>query len=355
MTVTGPVAAAKPRELGVRVSRRPIGFTLTELLIVMAVLSLLLILMAPGISRATALARRAQCAGRLRAITDAYHLRRNTTVHSAAKPFDVHNQWPGQLREQVSGHSSAFRCPSDPDPRPFTELPVLERKWFGQEDSRTDLDLFASEPVWEEMSLAEASPQPGVWKVNEQVFADLVLDQGTNQVANLPPYTPGSNPNVCYMLVDDEGSGGDRDFEDLVFRIESEPDGTLIITCVGKGVTVHDHDLIGPFLTAPNVSTGAGPFTFPARGPLSYGMTMHANRERFQGRTVLVLDYLDDVVMPGVQTNDVSWATLQAPRHLDRCNVAFASGDVEALRPEEIDPNVDALRQRLWDPISPDP
>jgi prepilin-type N-terminal cleavage/methylation domain-containing protein/prepilin-type processing-associated H-X9-DG protein len=325
------------------------AFTLIELLIVMAVLSLVMTIIVPSASRAAALARRAICAKTASGIAQAYQMRINEHTFGANKPFDISLDWGTQLEEQVNHHPLAYFCVEDTDPRQYTDRPTLERDWFGRNEGYTDLGLFSGETYWETMDFKD-SPlygEPAVWKVNPDVYASLNLQPNVNQ--DLPMYTPGGTPNVYYLLVEDAG-GGDHDFEDLVLKVEKDNNGDLEFSCVSKGDTVHSHDLAGPDWEVESVDEGDGPFFFEMRGAVSYGMNWHANRAPMSSRTILIADYKADIIWPHLTTGPDGWTENNAPRHLGKLNVAYGDGAVEAMSPSEIDPIDEDVRETLWRP-----
>ena len=331
------------------------AFTLIELLIVMAVLSLLMTIVVPSAQRAAALARRAICAKTAGGITQAYQMRINEQTFGIVRPFDISLDWGIQLENQVNHHPLAYFCVEDTDPRQYTGRPILEREWFGDSDSRVDLNLFSTEPYWETMDFVDSplAGQMGVWKVNSEVYDSMQFGEGVNQYP--PMYTPGGNPNVYYMLVEDAG-GGDSDFEDLIFKVEETNYGDFTLSVVHKGVTVHSHDLISEQWTVDNIEAGDGPFYFEMRGAVSYGMNWHANRAPMTSRTILLTDFKANIIWPHITAGDDSYGENAAPRHLGRLNVGFADGAVEAMDPNAIDPVDEDIRETLWRPPgAPDP
>jgi len=334
-----------------RQPHRP-GFTLTELLIVLAILAMLMTMVVPAVQRGAAVARRANCAKKLRAICEAYQIRIQSDLLGPDKRFDVNNSWAIQLRNQVGAHVRAFYCVEDPAPRKAASLPRMERRWDGNPEGAVPLQLFDAEPVWEEGPLSDyGTSGPGVWKVNQEVYSELSLQQGVSQIDELPQYEPGSNPDVYYMLINDEGSaGGDADYEDLIFKVENESDGTVTMTMEHLGYTVFTHDLYGPLLEVKDIGkTANGEYLFESHGPISYGMTSLANRRGFATRTVLALDFKKDVIHPNMDEPSEEWDEFNAPRHLGECNIVFAEGSVEGMRPDEISMGDPTIREKYWD------
>jgi hypothetical protein len=154
------------------------------------------------------------------------------------------------------------------------------------------------------------------------------------------------------MLVNDDVTG-DYDFEDIVFRVEEDPDtGTATMDVAWSGVTWFTLDLHGPLGdTWLDVGdSGAGPFVFPGRGPLSYGMNWHADNLRLGGNFILALDFRDDVVYVGADSNVVHWPKYIAQRHLGKTNVVSVDGSVRCVDVETIDPTVAENRRDYWNP-----
>jgi prepilin-type N-terminal cleavage/methylation domain-containing protein/prepilin-type processing-associated H-X9-DG protein len=333
------------------------AFTLTELLIVVAILGLLMSLVIPSVYRGAAMARQANCAKKLRAVGQAYHARLGSDSLTDTTPFDVNNSWPVQLRHQVGRHVSAFYCVEDLAPRRVSDRPGLQRRWesgYGHDTMETTpLLFFNADPIWDEMSLADSGTLgPGVWKVNETVYSGLSLSEGVSQVGNLPQYDPGSNPNVYYMLINDEGpNSGDADYEDAVFKVVEEPDGTATITIESKGSSAFDLDFLGYDFTVYGVEeTTNQSWTFEGAGNVSYGMTSQANRKGFITRKILAFDFRTAVAHPNMSDPGDEWAEFQAPRHLGKTNVVFADGSVESMFPDELDPGDENIRKTFWEP-----
>ena len=336
-------------------TRRPqtrSAFTLTELLVVIAVLSLLATMIVPTVKRAAAIGRQTHCAKKLRAICEAYQIRIQMGISGMDDPFDVNNSWAAQLRDQVGGHVRAFYCVEDPAPRKSATMPRLERRWDGVYGDPVPLELFDADPVWDEMPLSDLGADgPGVWKVSSETYASLNLQQGVSQLNNLPQYEPGDTPDVYYMLINDEGSGGgDADYEDLIFRVEEDIDGTITISTQHLGYTVFTHDLHGPLLDVMDVGKYQGvEYVFKSHGPISYGMTAFANRRGFGTRTILALDFKKDVVHPNMTNPAEEWDEFVAPRHLGKCNVVFGDGSVKLLDPDEVTTADPDIRKDIWE------
>ena len=334
------------------------AFTLTELLIVMAIVAALATLIVPTLSRAAAMSRSLLCQANLRHLAEAFQTHRSAMTMDLAEAYSVADQCPLHLRSYLSNHSLALLCPEELDPEPYFENVDL----FATSDNRWnswDLHLFDTTPVWEEMAASEISPGtvPGVWKVNEEVFEQLQLSERHNIVDELPRYEPGEEPGVYYYLVEDqrhgpEGqyAGDDMDFEDIIFRIEETYSGTRTISVYSSGSTYCNFDLMSTLTEYLNVKGTDIAMECPGFAGQSYGMNWHADNTRQDYRMALAVDYGIDVVFVGADVLDDEWPRFQMPRHLGKMNVAFTDSSVQAMRAAEIDPTVPGLRRQHWNP-----
>lgn len=120
---TSQMLGCRPR----KANRRPLGFTLVELLVVVAVIAMLAALLLPALSRARESAQRAACQNNLRQLGIAFelYLEENRDTYPAAQdPVSVSpyywlwmgRGWRRLLAEYVPGdkeNPGVFFCPSD--------------------------------------------------------------------------------------------------------------------------------------------------------------------------------------------------------------------------------------------------
>lgn len=347
------------------IPRKLRGFSLTELLIVLMVLSLLIAVVMPSMLRGLALARRASCSANLRHIGQAFITRQTSVGVGEVGPMSA-NGWARVLKPYLSNNPEASICPSDELPRmglPNVKLKIWSAPWIsGHEPWMTDVLNFHP-PLWEEMDCPK--PGPGLWKMNDEDYQVFRTNpEHTYAPSLLKKYTPGEDPN-SYWFVFEEGrqagsAGSEQDYNDFYLHVTELPSGQVKVTAeviwlgaryalvMEDGSEIGDDDnLLGADLT--------GPFFLDGQR-LSYGMSWRAGDLTRGQRKVVALDYEREVAHVGGNSGTVDdWAETVAPRHLSRINVLFADGGVLTMDPDEIDPGEPGSENdlRFWDPRGP--
>jgi 6-phosphogluconolactonase (cycloisomerase 2 family) len=96
-----------------------------------------------------------------------------------------------------------------------------------------DLETFTYYPYWLEGAHTDFNRDPGLWKVNNEVYNNGDLDRWT-----MPQYTPGLDPNVYWFIFEDARTGEDnwqsswdKDFNDFDIKVVKDPAaGTVELT-----------------------------------------------------------------------------------------------------------------------------
>ncbi|KKN90623.1 hypothetical protein LCGC14_0225660 [marine sediment metagenome] len=367
--------------------RRDAGFTLTELLIVIAIVGVLTSVVVVAARRMVASSRRVVCQTNLHQIHVAYALRKadelanNIVVRRKTGPLEMGvvarpitrsssdsvsvlqaYGWGGVLRKYMGDNNAVMQCPSDAEPTDaFPDIRLRVWGSGGAEHSDYDLNLTSGYPHWEYGSAAEMDPQPGIWKV-QAGHNPFEFPENRNNIDRLPKYEPVGDGSEYWYLVEtaryggDYHAGGDLDYNDIVFKITET--ATEVLVEAYQFWVGQTYNLIGPDGTIygdSNQSVGTdstrGPFRF-ARVVLSYGMNSQVVDLPPAARRILVLDYDAEVCYTGddVGVNE-GWAKLRDGRHLGRCNVLFAGGDVVSYAPDAIDPEASqANYETYWAP-----
>ena len=329
------------------------GFTLTELLIVVAVLALLATMAIPAFSRVAAMGRSIKCQKNLASIAQAY----NTFVARQAA-LDTHrifspNTWRTSIHPLLGGQSAPFYCPEDEMPE--FSMPVSSIRIYGYDGESIlyDVQLFDTHPYWLEGAHNDFLPdKPGMWRVNNDVY-----DGGSLDRYNMPTYTPGSDPDVSWWIIEDQRYGdkhqyatGDQDFNDLDIRMTDLGAGIYEVKAThgdaGYSFGVVDEDGVETRETNGKI----GPLVLEGDGG-SYGVNWQAARLRVGDRRILVMDFSDDIIYVGRRLESIpsNWQSVEA-RHLGKVNYAMVDGSVHSASPEEIDPADSDIDGQFWTP-----
>ena len=139
------------------------------------------------------------------------------------------------------------------------------------------IDLFTAYPYWLDGAAADVGGGAGIWKVNEEDYANIVepqLDEGLNAIGFLPQYTPGTDPNSYWLLIEDLRvlrTGSDDDYEDLIIHVTEHPD--YFELWAYRGYSIYDFqlaDLHGNVFVDVGRQGNTGPFhVVPEPGTLS--------------------------------------------------------------------------------------
>ncbi len=131
------------------------------------------------------------------------------------------------------------------------------------------IDLFTAYPHWLDGSAADVGGGEGIWKVNEEDYANIVapqLDERRNAIGFLPQYTPGADPNSYWLLIEDlrvRRTGSDDDYEDLIIHVTEYPD--YLELWAYRGYSIYGFQLAGAggeVYYDVGLGENTGPFTF---------------------------------------------------------------------------------------------
>ena len=294
------------------------GFTLVELLVVVAIIALLVTTLTPALLIARDLARATICASNLHQIHSAFRGRDSGEIVEGDLYCRV-SQWPSAPMKVVSD-VRIYSCP---------EAPV----------SDTNIDDY-------------------------RICADL----GGSAVVEVPfedGYDPDGQGGLCRLIEDDadhslwgfEG-GMFRDLwtgsVDVTIRVDKN---TGIATNVSGGYYGHegeDADIISLRFRGEvvpgwedfrNVPDGAN-FELGGSGMTNYGMNAKVSGCEIAPDTIVLLDYIARTAYR-YDSEDVAGNLVESARHLGRLNVLYCSGAVRRRGPTELDP---AVHLDAWTP-----
>jgi prepilin-type N-terminal cleavage/methylation domain-containing protein len=330
------------------------GFTLTELLTVVAVIGLLLAIMAPATARGFAMARSLKCKANLRHIGQAVEARRNE-VYTSGRDVMEADGWLDATKEILGKNQDALLCSEATTAEmSYPDIKVAVRR---PNAFYYYMDTFTAYPYWEEMSGAEMPFAPGIWKLNMEEYAKLNPQEGVYAVPRLPRYTPGKNPKEYIFVFEDQRSGsgdvgyGDLDYDDVGLRVVEDPAKGELTIRTTKGATWFSFDLIGPRKGEiySDIQNNGGPFPFNLMYT-SYGMNWQVDKFQTKEDKILILDYGKEVVEVAGERYMDDWTEEVRPRHLGKVNVLMGNMSVISMDPDEIDPGVMENEEKYWTP-----
>ena len=299
------------------------GFTLIEVLVVIAIIAILIGLLVPGVQLAREAANRLQCSNNLHNIGIAYHTFLDQNGNKTAN-FPGDTLWIQRLLPYLEMQNTIFVCPSD---TPLTN---------------------------------------GGWNPASQ-FNVSVLVQGTGagtlQMSDSSIYWQminGTYGSGCYDETDFDYPSHMTFDDDITVKVVIGGDGTITLTTTGE----EDYGQVYEFLDANGNGLGSAgigstvviPSTAGA-AETSYGVN---NAAKWFALTedsgkVLAVEYQYVVAnlvttKPRPSTMD-NWPNACAARHGGSLNVLFRDGSVQDMLPYvEIDPRVQALYEQYWVP-----
>lgn len=286
------------------------AFTLSELLVSIAIIGVLASLGIPAVFQARQSARRAECTNNLRQLGLAYGQR---VAQSGTLALATPAGWSQSLGKFVENNSTVFVCPNG--------------------NTETGAAGMSCRVVH------------GGWPVQSIPLEPGTRCQKHNETAS------------SYELWIEDWNNWD--FADLRLLVESQPDGTQRVTVIlvnsSSTFTILSDD--GTALLE-NVDhhnwRGRSCIAASARG--SYGVNSHCDRFTASDRNkLLLLEYEKRVAnVVGPDAND-DFKSLVAARHQGLCNVLLADGSVSSHAIDEIDPSNLIIHDKLWKPVKESP
>jgi len=305
------------------------GFTLVELLVVIAIIGILMALITPAVQGTRESGRANTCRNNLHNIGAAY---RNFLTKKSQASFSA-DAWMSNLRPYIEENTAVFECPS-------AETDEIDES----------LDqYFANQPVGK----VKLTRHPGG-------ALELELKPGPHCKVKAGQWESASYD----LLFEWSTSGGD--WNDLVLRFETQ-NNTVKVTCIenDRGPNAPGGGSFSSEVFAPDgshiMSIGSRdhpqdvpPGFYPAhgRGQLSdYGMNnLVGDFLPDEANKILMVEYRKIVAhVAGPDAYDI-WSDMVAPRHRGTLNVLYQGGHIKTHTPNEIDPEVLEIQNKLWKP-----
>jgi prepilin-type N-terminal cleavage/methylation domain-containing protein/prepilin-type processing-associated H-X9-DG protein len=333
-------------------SKHRAGFTLPEMLTVIAIVLIVIGMLLPGLSESKKAANQAICANNLHQIYLAY---RSQKSDIATKPMKSAFGWQGKLLPYMSDVTKMTICPSDNgDGMSGTMSSSLIVEARSGTSVRASMDLEAG-PFTRRVDAHTTDAEiDSMWGGNGG------WAKNTRNNANLGEHS--------YLLFfeDIRTGGGDMDHNDLVLMVTESDYGVEIeFISESAGYKFFLMERTGKVIWEDMDNSGKtqpGATYMMDGSPSSYGMNtaLPLLQKRSSGSSkIFMLDYLRSVAEGGHNGLDPwnDWmndqGVLKFARHHGRCNISFFDGHVKINDPEDIDPKIAEYRDDLWI-ISPD-
>lgn len=290
----------------------PSGFTVLELVVIIAILIILAGLALPVILQTNSSARRNYCANNLRNIGVAYH---SNAAHNS-RSMSAYD-WRLSVLEEMEDNDSMLVCPED------------------SRDTQYDIDAYTVYIVNNRRSIP-LKAGTWCWIGNSefcQQFAEISVD----------------NPDAYFIGFEDLRY--DTPFDGIIL-VEPLAEGGSRLTHVGGHPHAYRHQLKDP-----QGEVMANPFDkgfiWEVHGTKSsYGGNSRMRRFQNDNHKILALEYLKpvaNVVGPNA-VGIVDYYVNVAPRHQGFLNVLYGDGRVEPITAEDADPTNPIIHDQKWCP-----
>jgi prepilin-type N-terminal cleavage/methylation domain-containing protein/prepilin-type processing-associated H-X9-DG protein len=358
------------------------GFSMVELMVVIAIVALLLGLLMMGVQRVRAAALNTQCANNLSNLGLAWHNWR--TGNNRGFPT---LSWVSELSQRVENAQRTFICPLDDGAGSTVATPAGSNIVLGGTgDSGTSTTVLPGSTSY----VPGATMYVAIWNSNHTTPIKIYDLGGTNIIA-IQKNGLRSKQSTAFP---DPGNGGwyacfettygtsdnnsALDWDDLFLLVQPQPNGTTQVTFYSGDGNVKTNmvggdetfDLLdgnqnivaanvqpGQSAYIPNVSTSIGSGGSSGGSGLnasSYGINSRADFLNGEATKILLLEYKNTVasVVAPANGNLNNYHLNVAPRHFSTVtmvngaqtystgvlNVLFADGHVERKTPQEVNP-----------------
>ncbi len=315
------------------------GFTLAELMVVIAIIALLVAMLMPTLSSVYSVVRLTQCSNNLRNIRVAVAALRARDKISRTGALGVEG-WRAQLSAYDSNSLEVMICPEG-----YTLAPAWEKDDV--------LGKYALKTLNGGTFLYYMPLIPGPACRKENVTNggrtyDLSFEDQRTSTGTATGDFSYNNPTITIELIDYDakitvkGGGGGYNWH----LVDITNDSVYLLNDILKAAGAMPGDSV---LLKGAVSLG---------GKFSYGLNSVVNDISPTNSRILALDYPAEIArIAGADEVHDNWMTWVGSnglytfaRHRGRCNVAMVDGSVVPMYPKDIDPKIPAQLAKYWKP-----
>ena len=329
------------------------GFTLVELLVVVAILALLLTIIAPSFSSAVAMGRAAICQNNLHKLGQAFSLSSTDRAQRGSgqiigsgsrTAYPEPEAWPGIPRDAVS-EDEIYKCPEDETvaAEDAGSLDVLEyRSEYGQ----WAMDVVGEGPCYK--SRRGVSSQGGP-------FTEFIMQDDIG--------TGGQYAAMAFNgWIDTDG--GCRVYDSGVihvwYNIQLESAGSVPDWSGSYGgypTGINTCGNMNDILYRGGGAFGGDPMLQPHKGEdwqlpdwqaqTNYAINSYAYKYPFGSGIIVLVDYKEETIVDLDTPLESEILLMNSARHLRKVNYLMADGSVKTATPEVISP---VTHLKMWTP-----
>ncbi len=334
--------------------RRGSGFTLTELMVVLAIVTLLMVMLLPTMSRVHALTRSSLCKGNLRRLGDAFAAAygqaqidgtagKGSSTEGRLYPKPM--SWPAVPRNVVDD-AIIYHCPEG-------EMDEGARGKTGGEALEDMFDLLEYVCPYGNFPMSQLEGLSSFYLARTDsdekgAYTDFMLqdDEGNGQLGQMDFYSWYDTDGFCRVYHSGEihvfdrvpdmyGQAGGPGFPD---RVNTCPDINIIHwrgePAFGNEGRLRNHR--GQTFKLDDWNPG---YT-------NYGISSYSNRYTLGAEDIVLVDY-EELIVEVDTPVEAEAMLLNSARHLGKVNYLRADGAVKSAWPMEVSPR---LRADLWMP-----
>jgi len=343
--------------------RHRIGFTLIEMMAIVAIIGMLAVLLLPALNAATLSAQTAQCQSRLRQCGTAYQSRAldlRMQGRHLEPVVSTPAAWASQLGDYLDGNRAVVQCPvadifDHGTVEAQNELVTVEGLdiTLGVPAGTITIPLGNTTPMAFKYPWVPQSSDNGGRPEGAFTLAFLHSSKwkhyinNPDQINNAPLVYHNPPPNMenkINIYPNRDGEGTVTIYVHKLAHYNSE--GALLF----NGVPVENNKGTfqvsgGKWFDAPTVLSQEG-----------YGINNRVADMGPGANRIFLLDYgktVAECADTETETHSDSWTVHQAPRHFDQMNALMGDGSVAIYHPDELNPNDPYIQANMWQPPNP--